>query len=37
VTVTEAHEEVIHLEKEASELVGPLCHDIEDVTVPESR
>jgi hypothetical protein len=37
VTVTEAHEEVIHLEKAASELVGPLRHDIWDVHCPESR
>jgi hypothetical protein len=35
--VTEAHEEVIHLEKAASELVGPLRHDIWDVHCPESR
>lgn len=25
----EAHEEVVHLEKAASELVGPVRHDIE--------
>ena len=27
----EAHEQVIHLEKAASELVGPVRHDIWDV------
>lgn len=33
----QAHEEVIHLEKAASELVGPVRHDIWDVHCPESR
>jgi hypothetical protein len=33
----QAHEEVIHLEKAASELVGPVRHHIWDVHCPESR
>jgi hypothetical protein len=33
----QAHEEVIHLEKAASELVGPVRHDIWDVHCAESR
>jgi hypothetical protein len=33
----QAHEEVIHLEKAASELVGPVGHGIWDVHCPESR
>lgn len=33
----QAHENVIHLEKAASELVGPVRHDIWDVHCPESR
>src|SRR3954453_3611317 len=33
----QAHEEVVHLEKAASELVGPMRHDIWDVHCPESR
>src|SRR5215217_4380140 len=33
----QAHEEVVHLEKAASELVGPVRHDIWDVHCPESR
>jgi hypothetical protein len=33
----QAHEEVIHLEKAASELVGPVRHDIWEVHCPESR
>jgi hypothetical protein len=33
----QAHEEVIHLEKAASELVGPVRHDIWDVHCPESH
>jgi hypothetical protein len=33
----QAHEKVIHLEKAASELVGPARHDIWDVHCPESR
>jgi hypothetical protein len=33
----QAHEKVIHLEKAASELVGPVRHDIWDVHCPESR
>jgi hypothetical protein len=33
----QAHEEVAHLEKAASELVGPVRHDIWDVHCPESR
>jgi ribosomal protein L37E len=34
---SQGHEEVIHLEKAASELVGPVRHDIWDVHCPESR
>lgn len=33
----QAHEQVIHLEKVASELVGPVRHDIWDVHCTESR
>ena len=33
----QAHEQVIHLEKAASELVGPVRHDIWDVHCTESR
>ena len=33
----QAHEDVVHLEKAASELVGPVRHDIWDVHCPESR
>jgi hypothetical protein len=33
----QAHEAVIHLEKAASERVGPVRHDIWDVHCPESR
>ena len=33
----QAHEEVVHLEKVASELVGPVRHDIWDVHCPGSR
>jgi hypothetical protein len=33
----EAHEEVVHLEKAASEMVGPVRHDIWDVHCTESR
>src|ERR1022692_852008 len=33
----QAHEEVVHLEKAASELVGPVRHDIWDVHCPGSR
>jgi len=33
----EAHEQVIHLEKAASELVGPVRHDIWDVHCTDSR
>jgi hypothetical protein len=33
----QAHEEVIHLERAASELVGPVRHDIWDVHCAESR
>jgi hypothetical protein len=33
----QAHEQVIHLEKVASELVGPVRHDIWDVHCPDSR
>jgi hypothetical protein len=33
----QAHEEVVHLEKAASELVGPVRHDIWDVHCPKSR
>lgn len=33
----EAHEEVVHLEKAASELVGPVRHDIWDVYCSDSR
>lgn len=33
----EAHEEVVHLEKAASELVGPVRHDIWDVYCTDSR
>ncbi len=33
----QAHEEVVHLEKVASEQVGPARHDIWDVHCPESR
>lgn len=33
----QAHEEVVHLEKAASELVGPVRHDIWDVHCPDSR
>lgn len=34
---SQAHEEVVHLEKTASELVGPVRHDIWDVHCTESR
>lgn len=34
---SQAHEEVVHLEKAASELVGPVRHHIWDVHCPESR
>jgi hypothetical protein len=34
---TQAHEDVVHLEKVASELVGPVRHDIWDVHCAESR
>jgi hypothetical protein len=34
---TQAHEEVVHLEKAASELVGPVRHDIWDVHCIDSR
>jgi hypothetical protein len=34
---TQAHEEVVHLEKAASELVGPVRHDIWDVHCADSR
>jgi hypothetical protein len=34
---SQAHEEVVHLEKAASELVGPIRHDIWDVHCSESR
>jgi hypothetical protein len=33
----EAHEQVVHLEKAASELVGPIRHDIWDVHCTDSR
>lgn len=33
----QAHEEVVHLEKAASELVGPVHHDIWDVHCAASR
>jgi len=33
----QGHESVVHLEKAASELVGPVRHDIWDVHCPESR
>src|SRR5580698_4416786 len=33
----QAHEEVVHLEKAASELVGPVRHDIWDVHCTDSR
>ena len=33
----QAHEKVVHLEKAASELVGPVRHDIWDVHCPDSR
>ena len=33
----QAHEQVIHLEKAASELVGPVRHDIWDVHCADSR
>lgn len=33
----QAHENVVHLEKAASELVGPVRHDIWDVHCPDSR
>jgi hypothetical protein len=33
----QAHEAVVHLEKAASEMVGPVRHDIWDVHCPESR
>jgi hypothetical protein len=33
----QAHEEVIHVEKAASELVGPVRHDIWDVHCADSR
>src|SRR5437763_7378333 len=33
----QAHEDVVHLENAASELVGPVRHDIWDVHCPESR
>jgi hypothetical protein len=33
----EAHEEVVHLEKAASELVGPVRHDIWDVHCTDGR
>jgi hypothetical protein len=35
--VTQAHDDVIHLEKVGSELVGPVRHDIWDVHCRESR
>lgn len=34
---SQAHEEVVHLEKAASEMVGPVRHDIWDVQCAESR
>jgi hypothetical protein len=34
---SQAHEEVVHLEKAASELVGPVRHDVWDVHCPTSR
>lgn len=34
---SQAHEEIVYLEKAASELVGPVYHDIWDVPCPESR
>jgi hypothetical protein len=34
---SQAHEEVLHLEKATSELVGPVRHDIWDVHCPDSR
>ena len=34
---SQAHEEVVHLEKAASELVGPVRHDIWDVHCADSR
>lgn len=34
---SQAHEDVVHLEKAASELVGPVRHDIWDVHCAESR
>ena len=34
---SQAHEEVVHLEKAASELVGPVRHDIWDVHCTDSR
>src|SRR5579859_482025 len=33
----QAHEQVVHLEKAASELVGPVRHDIWDVHCADSR
>jgi hypothetical protein len=36
-TEDQAHEEVVHLEKAASELVGPVRHDIWDVHCTDSR
>lgn len=33
----QAHEDVVHVEKVASEMVGPVRHDIWDVHCPESR
>src|ERR1700683_3389044 len=33
----QAHEDVVHLEKAASELVGPVRHDIWDVHCADSR
>jgi hypothetical protein len=33
----QAHEEIVHLEKAASELVGPVRHEIWDVHCPGSR
>src|SRR5437763_16625828 len=34
---SQAHEDVVHLEKVASDLVGPVRHDIWDVHCQESR
>jgi hypothetical protein len=34
---SQAHEEAIHLEKSASELVGPVRHDIWDVQCSATR